>query len=319
MSSDVDPVQIEREGPVMTVRLVNPPHNFMNRPMVQGLVALVDELERDDRTAAVIITGGVEGRFITHYDVAEIHAGATELGRQVGPRLAGASLRATAGLERIPGLGDALRRSPAQGIVELHEIHELFLRMNRLDKVFVAAIGGAAMGGGCELALACDLRVIADDAGPIGLPEVTLGIQPGAGGTQRLAHLVGAARALELILEADPLDPSRALELGLVNRVVERERLEPTAREIAERMTRRAASSIAGVKNSVYFGASAPLPAGLAEERRWFLAGATTPAARRGLGAYAAEVESTGRAPAADPELTEPWRAGTVCDLRSEG
>ena len=93
-STTPDPVQIERSGRVMTVRLVNPPHNFMNREMVLGLEQVITGLERDDSIGAVIVTGGDEGKFITHYDVAEILAGAEGLGQEVGPRLAGATLAA---------------------------------------------------------------------------------------------------------------------------------------------------------------------------------------------------------------------------------
>jgi enoyl-CoA hydratase len=315
MSTSPVQIQVEPDARVMTVRLVNPPHNFMNRSMVEDLVDLVGELEEDDRIGAVIVTGGIEGKFITHYDVAEIHAGSDGLGQQVGPQVAGMALASTASLDRLPGVGSALRSTPVAGVLELREIHELFLRMNRLDKVFVAAIGGPAMGGGCELALACDLRVMAEDAGPIGLPEVSLGIQPGAGGSQRMARAVGSARALELILEAEGLEAERALEVGLVNRVVPPGELEAAARELAERMARRSPASIAGVKHSIYFGASSPLAAGLAEERRWFLSAASTPQARRGLGLYAEQVEATGVPPWADEELRSSWRAGTVTDL----
>ena len=110
-----EPVQIERDGRVMTLRLVNPPHNFMNREMVLGLEDVVEQLESDASIGAVIITGGVEGKFITHYDVAEILAGVEEIGQEVGPRMAAASLAAAGGLKRIPGLGDQLKRTRHQG------------------------------------------------------------------------------------------------------------------------------------------------------------------------------------------------------------
>lgn len=313
--SEPAPVQVERDGRVMTIRLVNPPHNFMNRPMVVELGRVIDELADDPITRSVIITGGIEGKFITHYDVAEILAGAEGLGQTVGPRAAGATLAATAGLGRIPGVGDALRRSPASGVLALREIHDLFLAMNRLDKVLIAAIGGTAMGGGCELALACDLRVMAIDAGEIGLPETLLGIQPGAGGTQRLAHAVGPARALEMILEGEGLDAERAVAAGLATRAVPAAELEAEARRIAERMARRSPHSVAGAKHSIYFGSTAPLPAGLAEERRWFLSGGSTPQAREGLAAYAQQVSETGVAPVDDPEAAQAWRDGLVRDL----
>ncbi len=317
-AADPHPVQIERAGRVMTVRLVNPPHNFMNRPMVEALTAAVDDLERDDSTGAVIITGGVEGRFITHYDVAEILAGAEELNAQVGAGVAGAALAAAAGLNRIPGVGSALRKTPASGLLALREIHDLFLRMNRLDKILIAAIGGPAMGGGCELALACDLRLMARGVGTIGLPETTIGIQPGAGGTQRMSHAIGHARALEMIIEGSALEAEEAEEIGLINRAVGEAELMTEARRLAERMSRRSPASIAGAKHSVYFGATAPLAAGLAEERRWFLSSGTTPQARRGLTAYARQVEGDDAAPAADDELRRAWQDGTAADLISD-
>ncbi|HKJ37114.1 MAG TPA: enoyl-CoA hydratase/isomerase family protein [Solirubrobacterales bacterium] len=318
MSSAEAPVQVERDGRVMTVRLVNPPHNFMTRPMVVGLADVVAGLAEDSTIRAVIITGGIEGKFITHYDVAEILAGAEGLSAEVGPRAAGATLAAAAGLERVPGLGDALRRTPASGVLALREIHDLFLAMNRLDKVLIAAIGGTAMGGGCELALACDMRVMAIGAGEIGLPEALIGIQPGAGGTQRLAHAVGPARALEMILEGEGLDAEQAVAAGLATRAVPADRLMDEARTIAERMARRSPHSVLGAKRSIYFGATARLPAGLAEERRWFLSGGSTSQARDGLAAYAAQVEELGRAPVDDPDAAAAWRDGRVRDLGGE-
>jgi enoyl-CoA hydratase len=316
-ASNAGPVQVERDGRVMTIRLFNPPHNFMNREMVRGLDRVISRLENDPSIGAAIITGGIENKFITHYDVAEILAGAEQLSQEVGPRLARAALSATGGLERIPRVGEALRRTPAAGVLALREIHRLFVRMNRLDKVLIAAIGGTAMGGGCELALACDIRVMAIGDAEIGLPETLLGIQPGAGGTQRMAHAIGPARALEMILEGESLDAEQAAAAGLINHAVVAEELIERSRALAERMARRSPHSIAGAKNSIYFGATAPLEAGLAVEQRWFLAGGTTEEARRGLGAYARQVEELGAAPVDDAELTGAWREGTATDLNS--
>ena len=213
-------ITTDRDGRTMSVRIENPPHNFMNRVMVAELDEATRSLEGDPSIGAVVITGGVEGRFITHYDIAEIVAGTETVGMEVSSAVAGTALRAVRGAARIPGAQDALGRTPAAGMVELHAIHDLFLRIGRLDKVFIAAINGPALGGGCELALACDLRYMARDAGLIGLPEMTLGFNPGGGGTQRLTHLLGPGRALEMILEAETLKPREALEAGLVHRVV---------------------------------------------------------------------------------------------------
>lgn len=308
-------IEIERRGRVLTARLTNPPHGFMDAEMVAALERLVGSLEGDEDLGAVIFTGAQPNRFVTHYDVAEILAGTEVLGAEVGSRVAGATLAATGGLRRVPGVGSVLKRTQASGVVALQQIHELFLRMNRLDKVLIAAIGGPAMGGGCELALACDLRLMARGSGRIGLPETTLGLQPGAGGTQRLSHAVGATKALELILEGRALEPEEALELGLINRVCDADALVGDALEIAGRMARRSPASIRGAKHSIYFGASSPLAEGLAEERRHFLSVGSTEAARRGMAAYAEQVERGGRAPWADEGLLAVWQEGTAVDL----
>ncbi|MGI8728089.1 MAG: enoyl-CoA hydratase/isomerase family protein [Solirubrobacterales bacterium] len=308
-------IEIEREGRVVVARLSNPPYGFMDREMVAGLDELVSSLVGDRSVGSVVITGGQSGRFVTHYDVAEILAGTESFGAEVGPRAAGATLAATGGLRRLPLMGAALKRTQAGGVVELQQIHDLFLRMNRLDKVFIAAIGGPAMGGGCELALSCDLRLMAKGEGRIGLPETTLGILPGAGGTQRMARAVGTARALEMILEGEALEAEAAVEAGLVNRAVPATKLLEEAMEVAERMARRAPGSIAGAKQALYFGASKPLADGLAEERRHFLSAGSAPEAHRAMAAYVAELEESGKVPAADGRRFPKWQAGEVVDM----
>src|SRR5919201_2769042 len=212
-------VRSERDGRVMVVTLDNPPRNFMNGRMVRELEAVVRELDDDRSVGAVVITGAHPESFLTHYDVAEIAAGA-ESTPMTSAALMGGALRAVETLSRVPGAGQALGRTPAAGMVELRRIHELFLLMNRMDKVFIAAINGMATGGGCELALACDIRLMADGDFRIGLPETSVGLIPGAGGTQRMSRTLGAARALEMILEARAVSPKEALEIGLVHRVL---------------------------------------------------------------------------------------------------
>jgi enoyl-CoA hydratase len=310
-------ITTSRDGRVLTVRVDNPPHNFMNRHMVAELDELTRGLEDDRSIGAVVITGGSEDRFITHYDVAEILAGTEAVGMQVSSAAAGATLQAVRGMSRLPGGESAVKRTPAAGLLELHGIHDLFNRIGRLDKVFIAAINGPALGGGCELSLACDLRYIASAGGPIGLPELTLGFNPGAGGTQRLAHLIGPGAALEMILEARALTPDEALEVGLVNRVVPPGDLLTEATATAERMARRAPISVAAAKRAVREGATLSLPAGLAIERKWFLACGSKPASHRAMRAYVDQVEREG-APWSNPEMLEPWREGTVVDLTTD-
>jgi enoyl-CoA hydratase/carnithine racemase len=309
---------IEREGRVQIWRIDHPPHNFMDRVMVAELEELVSGLERDRGTGAVVVTGKPRELFLTHYDVAEILAGAEGVGMEVAPGLAGASLRAVGGLARVPGARAALDRSPASGLVELRRLHELWLRMNRLDKVFVAAINGPAGGGGCELALACDLRYMADDAGMIGLPEMSLGFPPGAGGTQRLSRVLGPAKALELMLDARALAPEEAFEAGLVHRVVPAGRLLDAALESAERYARRAPVSVAALKRAVYEGASASLAEGLHVERKWFLAAASRPESQAAMRRYAEQVERDGEPAWADEEKIRAWQQGTEVDMTGE-
>jgi len=308
-------IATQRDGRVLTLRIENPPHNFMNRGMVAELDELTRSLEGDRSIGAVVITGGVEGRFITHYDVEEILAGSERVGLEISSGVAGASLHAVGGVSRVPGARAALERTPAAGLLELHAIHDLLLRIGRLDKVFIAAINGPALGGGCELALACDLRYMADDAGAIGLPEMTLGFNPGAGGTQRLSQLLGPGRALEMMLEARTPSPREAHEIGLVHRVVRARDLLREASATAKRLARRSPISIAGLKQAVRDGSTRSLPAGLAVERKWFLAGASTPAAQRAMRAYRDAIERNGAPDWTDEEALERWREGTVVDL----
>ena len=310
-------VETQRDGRVMTVRLSHPPHNFMTGRMVAELVDLVDDLRDDASVGAVIVTGGVEGSFVTHFDVAEILAGSEAVGPAPGRAVAGGALRAAGAIARIPGAKDALGRTPAAGLVELRRIHDLFVAIGRSDKVWLAAINGLAMGGGCELALACDLRYMtADPDARIGLPEMTVGLIPGGGGTQRLGRIIGMGRAVEMILEGRVLAPREAEEIGLVHRVVPPDALLDEARSTAERL--RATRSRHG---------GGPQTRGL--RRRFPAAGRRTPPgtrrfplgdrASRGLRAmraYVEEVERSERlAPWQDPEALGRWQDGTAVDL----
>jgi enoyl-CoA hydratase len=308
-------LRVDRDGRVMTVRIDNPPHNFMNRQMVAELDEVTASVEGDSSIGAVVITGATDGLFITHYDVEEILAGSETMDMTFGAGVAGATLRAVGGLSKVPGGRMAVSRTPARGVAELRKIHDLFLRWNRMDKVFIAAINGPAMGGGSETALACDLRYIAADSPGIGQPELAVGFPPGAGGTQRLTRAVGTSRALELILEAKPLAPKEALEIGWVHAVFPAAELASEAASTAQRMARRTPESVAGAKRAVYEGASLSLQAGLALERKWFLSAVSTDASKRAMRAYVEEVEDAHAASFADRDRSRPWEEGTAADL----
>ena len=153
---------------------------------------------------------------------------------------------------------DLAERTPLAAVFELYRIHDLFLSMNRSEKVFIAAINGPATGGGCETSLACDVRVMADTDIAIGLPEMTIDFNPGAGGTQRLPRLVGVGRGLAMMLEGRTLSPREALDYGLVQAVVPPEQVEDAAVRIGERLARRSPEAIRSLKRAVYEGDLAP-------------------------------------------------------------
>jgi enoyl-CoA hydratase len=308
-------VQVERKGRVCVVRLDNPPRNFMTSGMVRELDVLMRSLEGDRSVGSVVITGTPEDIFITHFDVAEIRQGSEGFGLKVSPVQAAGSLRAVGAASRLPVARSLLERSPVGGVVALREIHDLFLRMNGLDKVVIAAINGLALGGGCELALACDVRIMAKGDYRIGLPEMTLGIIPGAGGTQRMTRMLGPGRALEMMLEGRALTADEACDVGLVHRATERAELLDEALATAERLARRSPEAVAALKRAVYEGGSRPLREGLHIERAGFLAAASTPAAKRALSTYAEEVARSGEPAWQVEETMERWQRGDVVDM----
>lgn len=195
-------VELSTAGAVATIRINAPAtRNALTVEIQDGLLAALDGAERDETVRAVIITGAGDKAFA-----------------------AGADLKKLRGYTAGDGIAGRLQA--------------VFDRVESLPKPTVAAVGGWALGGGCELAMACDLR-IASSRARFGLPETGLGIIPGAGGTQRLARLVGAGRAMDLILSGRILDADEALAWGLVTRVAEPGELLTAAHELAEGIARR--------------------------------------------------------------------------------
>jgi len=163
-------------------------------------------------------------------------------------------------------------------------------RLMLLPEVVIAAINGDCMGGGHELALACHLRLAADGPFQIGLPEATLGILPGGGGTQRLPRLIGRGRALEVMLFGNVYSPREAERMGMVNRVIAPETLMPFALSWARALAKRPPRSIAAIKRAVYLGADRDLEAGLYIERCEMRDVMTSEDARTFMNAYNAAV-----------------------------
>lgn len=239
---DTGTVTVTQEDTIAVIRFSNPPEGFMDEGTEAGLTSAIDQVEADSSVRAVILTGGQEGVFIRHYDV------------------------------RI--LEDRARKMAARGMVFSMErpvpepaLHRNMRRIEASPKPYIAAINGAAMGGGYELALACDIRLAQTGDYPIGLPEVNIGLLPGAGGTQRLALLVGQARALEYCLTGRTFSPNEAMAAGLVNACVDGPVLD-YARAMAHRMAANAPLALAHIKRLIRGGVPDPLR--MAEERTLF-------------------------------------------------
>lgn len=230
--------KVEQEGHVQVWTMSNPPMNYMTAPMTQELLELAGKAEGDENLRAIILTGGLEGKFITHYSVDELADAAAD-----------------------PAI--CARTFP---VLEAG-FHRLLDRIMLMPKAVIAAINGDCMGGGYELALACDFRLAADGPYQIGLPEAVLGILPGGGGTQRLPRLIGRGRALEVMMFGNVYHPREAERMGMVNRVLAPETLMPFAMGWAKTLARRPPRSIAAIKRAVYLGADRDLEAGLYIER----------------------------------------------------
>jgi enoyl-CoA hydratase/carnithine racemase len=294
----------ERGAGVVLATISNPPHGLMDSPIVEALEALVARAETDEGLTGIVLTGAHPERFVAHYEVGELLAGARG-SPSVGPGTARASLGTVAGLRRVPGGKAALDRTPLSGLSEAERFGEILQRLGRAGAFAVAAINGSAMGGGCELALACDARLMADGPFGIGQPEILLAFPPGGGGTQRLARLLGSARALRICLDGGPLTPGEAQELGLVDEVVPPDQLIDRALELAGRIARRSKKAIAAVKRSVYEGGPLPLREGLRLERAEFMSALGTPEAEAAMAAYVEATERTGELPIYDAASLE--------------
>ena len=304
--------ETERRGRVLVVRIDHPPHNFMTAEMVRDLSELFGSLRGDRTVGAVVITGKPAGQYITHYDVGEILASVERAGIAAPPWLTSIVLRVAGAVRRVPVLREIAARTPLAAVFELYRIHDLFLSMNRAEQVFIAAINGPATGGGCETSIACDVRIMADADIAIGLPEMTVDFNPGAGGTQRLPRLVGVGRAMAMMLEGRTLSPREALDYGLVQAVVPADQVEDAAVRVGERLARRSPEAIRSLKRAVYEGGSLPLHRGLAEERKWFMVSSATDSAKEKMAAMSRQVEADGRSPWITTDALGPWQEGTA-------
>jgi enoyl-CoA hydratase len=208
--------------------------NALNRATITEIEALFSELVEDNSVKVVIVTGSGEKSFVAGADIAEMQSMTAIEGRKWG-KLAQA----------------------------------VFNKIDNLPQPVIAAVNGYALGGGCELAMACDIRIASEKA-KFGQPEVSLGIPPGFGGTQRLPRLIGKGRAKELLFTGEMIDAQEAYRIGLVNRVVKPEELITTARDIARKIMQRGEIAVKMCKAAVNEGLDMDLDSGLAYEAEVF-------------------------------------------------
>ena len=260
-------VSVERRAGAAVVTYANPPIGTMTAAGAQEMLEAVRPLAENPEVRSIILTGGVPGIFVRHYDVGELSAMSDAAEGAPAP-------------PPIPG-------RPAGGFLALVDL------LAEAPKPVVAAINGLCMGGGFEMSLACDIRIASPGATAIGLPETRIGIFPGGGGTQRLPRVVGEARALEIILRGLTFEADEALRIGLVHEIA----FDPVARalQMAAEWDQRGAEGLAAAKRLTRAALDRPIAEGLADERRTFAAVMRTASAREGL--------RSGRPPAAIESL----------------
>jgi enoyl-CoA hydratase len=219
---------------VATITVDHPPANALSNQVLAEIESALGQAEADAGTRAVIFTGAGEKFFIAGADITEFLT--------------------------IPREHYAERTAKGQKVT---------LQMETMAKPVVMAVNGYCLGGGCEMAMAGDIRIAAENA-VFGQPEIKLGIIPGFGGTQRLVRLMGKSRAMELLFTGDSIDAKTALQLGLVSRVVPPAELLLAAQELAQKLAAQAPLAIAAIKRAVHKGLDRPIEEALEAERKEF-------------------------------------------------
>jgi enoyl-CoA hydratase len=250
-----DPVLLDIENGIAVMTL-NRPHqlNALNYELIDRLMALLDRIEGEATIRAVILTGAGERAFSAGADIHQF-ASSVQLGADIAVR-------------------DFVRRGQT-----------MTARLEAFRKPVIAAINGIAFGGGCEITEAVHLAIASDKAS-FAKPEINLGMPPTFGGTQRLPRLAGRKRALELLLTGEPFPPARAVEIGLINRIVPHDDLLPAARELAARIIRHSPLAIGSIITAVTRGLNMSIGEGLLVESEQFAAMVPTHDLNDGLSAW---------------------------------
>ncbi len=244
-------VRVEVTAPIAVVTIDRPKVlNALNDETIAELTSVFTELEADKSVHAIVLTGGGEKAFVAGADINELKA---------------CDVRAS--IEKsIKG-------------------QNLFNQIENSRQVVIAAVNGFALGGGCELAMACDMR-LASATARLGQPEVTLGIIPGYGGTQRLPRLVGRGKAKQLILTGDMIDAAEAHRIGLVDEVYPPEELMEAAKKMASKIASRGPVAVATSKRCINLGLDVDLRSGLEYEYTQFGVVFSTEDKDEGCGAF---------------------------------
>ena len=225
-------VEYSREGTVGYITLDKPPANSYDLTFMEELGGCVRSAAEDDGAGAVILRSASDRFFSAGADIKAFSANGVE-----------------------------------DNMAMIRRAHEALSEIARTPKVFIAQIGATALGGGLEMALACDLRFGAEGEYVLGLPEATLGLLPGNGGTQRLPRLIGVSTALDLMVTGRTIPPSEAYELGILDRLFPADELEGETRDHAEGLAGGASEAIGSIKLAVYGGIEGTLDEGLETER----------------------------------------------------
>jgi len=254
MNEQFETIRIAVEGPLATITIDRAAAlNALSTTVIAELTHAAAELEVSTDLRVVMLTGAGDKAFVAGADIAEM--------QELSPT------QAHAFAEMGGALGQSIETS---------------------DKVWIAAVNGFALGGGCELALACDF-IYASDRAKFGQPEVKLGVIPGFGGTQRLARRVGVAKAKELCLVGDPIDAAEALRIGLANAVVPHAELYAKVKELAGKIAANGPLAVAECKRLIQIGQSTTLDHALALEQRSFGLLFATADQREGMSAFLAK------------------------------
>ena len=231
---DTKVVLVERSDRVATLTINRPDKmNALNGEVRRALTGALDELREDREVRVLVLTGAGDKAFIAGADIGEFEG------------------------RRPVDQYRAMQRG------------DIYSAMDRFSKPVIAMINGYCLGGGCELASACDIRVASDRA-RLGQPEINLGIIPGGGGTQRLPRLVGQGMAFRLIYTGELIDARRALEIGLVDEVVAHDELRAKTMELAVTIAAKSPAALQAAKESVRAAWRMPLDEGLKFEKAWF-------------------------------------------------